>query len=344
MKSEVDPRDVKSSASTFASQAIKALEARHIPPTPQNFTVWYCYLTDENPELTRAMTRLMLDRADIGDHDLRTLFDEFFGTNKQASAVDEITEKLVQEIQGVLDNLTGANTASSSYGESLEELSVALNRDLNTSDLRSAISTVAQATHAMAKENMVLSSQLMVSTSEVSQLKTDLEDMRVQAMTDSLTGIANRKCFDLEIENALEFANAENAPVSLLMIDIDHFKSFNDTYGHQVGDQVIKLLADVLKDSVKGQDTPARYGGEEFSIILPETEIQGAVGLAESLRSRIVRRALINKSTGDTFGKITISIGAAQHLANETSEEFIARADKALYGAKNAGRDQVVAA
>ena len=328
----------------IANQVLGALSERSIAPTPENYTVWYCYLSGEHPEIKKALTSLLASNPAFGASELKKLFDTFIGRDRQASAIDSVAAQLMEELQDVLKNLHHANTVSGSYGESLDTLSGAIGRGVNPSDLQPAISAVAQATQTMVSENLALASQLTTSTSEINQLKTDLEDMRIQALTDGLTGIANRKCFDVEIENAIQFAKSENVAVSLLMLDIDHFKSFNDTHGHQVGDQVIKLLADILKDSVKGQDTPARYGGEEFSIILPETKLQGAVGLAEALRNRIVKRPLVNKVTGDSFGKITISVGAAQHIADESSEDFIARADKALYGAKNAGRDQVVAA
>lgn len=333
-----------STPGAIANQVIDAFSERKISPTPENYTVWYCYLSGEHPEIKRAVSSLLVRNPAFGDSDLKALFDEFIGQDRHAAAIDTVAAQLMKELHGVLENLHDANSISGPYGESLETLSEALARGINPQDLQPALSAVAKATQAMTKENLVLASQLATSTTEITQLKFDLEDMRIQALTDGLTGIANRKCFDLEIETAIQFAKDENVPVSLLMLDIDHFKVFNDTHGHQVGDQVIKLLADILKDSVKGQDTPARYGGEEFSIILPETPLQGAVGLAEALRNRIVKRPLVNKSTGASFGKITISVGAAQHLADETSEDFIARADKALYGAKNAGRDQVVAA
>jgi diguanylate cyclase len=163
-------------------------------------------------------------------------------------------------------------------------------------------------------------------------------------MTDALTGLANRKLFDVEFYRMVNEAHNNKRPLSLLMVDIDYFKSFNDTYGHQVGDQVLKLVARTLKDGVKGRDLPARYGGEEFSVVLPETEVEGAIKLANTLREAVAAKEILNRSTGERLGKITMSVGAAQLAANEKTAELIERADAALYKAKHAGRNQVIAA
>ncbi len=344
METAVTATDQHAKSRNIANQVISDLRTRLIAPTPENYTLWYCYLTGEHPELKKTMDQLVTENPDFGSSEMDMLFADFFSADKQHSALDAITRQLIDELKGVFETLSNASAVSSTYGSSLDTLTDALDRGVAPDDLQPALLAVAQATKTMTKENLAMERQLASSSSEISQLKSDLEDMRVQAMTDGLTGIANRKCFDLELENAIQFAEDENVSVCLLMLDIDHFKKFNDTHGHQAGDQVIRLLADILKDSVKGQDTPARYGGEEFSIILPETELQGAVILAQSLCKRIVKRELVNRSTGNHLGKITISVGAAQYIADETAEDFIARADKALYGAKNGGRDQVVAA
>lgn len=333
-----------STAQQIATETLEGLSALGIPPSPTNYTVWYFYVSKEHTALRKDIEQQLASKANFGERDISALFETYFGVANHNREIELISEQLVNEMKSILDSLDGANQTSGSYGNALASLSGALVGGGETPDLEPVINAVAQATKKMAVENLALGSQLTSSSSEITQLKADLEDMRLQAMTDGLTGIANRKCFDIEIENAIQFAKDDNRPLSLLMLDVDHFKKFNDVHGHQIGDHVLKLLAGIFKDAVKGQDTPARYGGEEFSIILPETPLAGAVGLAEKIRNRIVRRPLLNKNTGGSLGNITISVGAAELNSDETSEELIARADKALYGAKAAGRDQVVAA
>jgi diguanylate cyclase len=133
-------------------------------------------------------------------------------------------------------------------------------------------------------------------------------------------------------------------PLSLLLLDIDHFKQFNDTYGHTIGDQVLKLLGGTLRDSIKGQDTAARYGGEEFAVILPRTAATDAAKLAENIRQRITNKSVVNRKTGGTLGRVSVSIGVAQMRLGEPIRRFVERADQALYTAKRTGRNRVVSA
>lgn len=126
------------------------------------------------------------------------------------------------------------------------------------------------------------------------------------------------------------------------MVDIDHFKRFNDTHGHQVGDQVLRLVAKTLTDCVRAGDLPARYGGEEFAVVLPKTGIQVARPIAERIRTTLAARKIIRRNTGEGLGGITISIGAALYHPGETPAALVARADSALYAAKRQGRNRLV--
>ena len=128
------------------------------------------------------------------------------------------------------------------------------------------------------------------------------------------------------------------------MVDIDHFKSFNDNFGHQVGDQVLRLVARTLKDGLKGRDFAARYGGEEFAIILPDTDLSAGVAVGNSLRKAIATKDVINRNTGEILGRITMSVGVAEFAGDPTLEDVVERADNALYTAKHNGRNQVAAA
>jgi diguanylate cyclase len=160
-------------------------------------------------------------------------------------------------------------------------------------------------------------------------------------MTDALTGIANRKAFDMRLLQAAAETSEENQPLCLLIVDIDFFKKFNDTHGHQAGDQIIRLVAQTFKKGLKGQDTAARYGGEEFALILPNTSMDNALRVAEMLRRTVEHKEVINRANQEKLGQITISVGVAQYRAGESLESFIERADAALYRAKQNGRNRV---
>ncbi len=165
--------------------------------------------------------------------------------------------------------------------------------------------------------------------------------MQKEALTDALTGIPNRKSFDMRLRVAAREARENEEPLSLLFADIDHFKHFNDTFGHQIGDQVLRLVARTLTDSVKGRDTPARHGGEEFAIILPQTPLNAARIVADQIRLGLMRRRLVGRDRRDNYGSVTLSFGAAEYRPGESLTTFVERADAALYFAKRHGRNRV---
>jgi diguanylate cyclase len=160
-------------------------------------------------------------------------------------------------------------------------------------------------------------------------------------MTDGLTGIANRKAFDEKLRQEAMASMENGKPLSLLLLDIDHFKKFNDNHGHQVGDQVLRLMAETLELNIKGQDFAARYGGEEFAIILPQTTLDSAKQAANMLRHNVETHNIVNKSNQNKVGRITVSIGVATFRFGEPLARLIERSDEALYLAKSRGRNQV---
>ena len=192
----------------------------------------------------------------------------------------------------------------------------------------------------MAK-TVAMSSELGKASVEMDDLKRNLEEARQEALTDSLTGIGNRKAFDLSLRREATDATENGQPLSLIICDIDKFKAFNDTYGHRIGDEVLKVTARVLKDSVKGRDVPARYGGEEFAVILPATSLDEGAIVADHIRKTLASRALTNKKSGESYGRITLSLGVSQLRLGEPLEDLIKRADEALYRAKRDGRNRV---
>jgi diguanylate cyclase len=140
----------------------------------------------------------------------------------------------------------------------------------------------------------------------------------------------------------VETADAQKTPLALVVIDIDHFKRFNDLYGHLTGDQVLRLVSMTMREQVKSKATLARFGGEEFGIILPETKLEDARAVAEEIRKSVLNRELVKRSTGESLGKITVSIGVAAFRRNEGGTSLLERADQCMYVAKRTGRNRTV--
>ncbi len=259
-----------------------------------------------------------------------------------ADHVIEVSEKVVQSVGRIEEVLESANSGATAYGDAL----AAVSGDIlagGGEDAQALIAQVLRQTQEMQRQNELLREQLAQSTCEIEALRGDLEVVKREATTDALTNVGNRKFFDMKLRQMTSQAQTENGAVSLLMFDVDNFKAFNDTHGHQVGDQVLRLVARTLKDSVKGRDLVARYGGEEFAIILSGAVLENAVKVADEIRKSVAARRIIRKSSGEVIATITISAGVAFYRAGEPLEALIERSDAALYRAKAAGRNRVMA-
>jgi diguanylate cyclase len=183
---------------------------------------------------------------------------------------------------------------------------------------------------------------LQASRDDIEALQRDLDDVRREALLDPLTKIYNRKAFDDGLGRAVGRARETGGHLCLLLVDIDYFKRFNDTWGHQTGDQVLRLVAMTLKSNIKGKDIAARYGGEEFAAILPDTDLEGAVTLADNIRRAIQAKELLKRSTNEKLGRVTASFGVATYRPGDTPSSLIERADRCLYAAKHQGRNKVI--
>lgn len=176
---------------------------------------------------------------------------------------------------------------------------------------------------------------------DISDRKALEEDLRLQSITDTLTRLYNRRHFLSLAQKEVERAIRNKVPFSVLLIDVDRFKQYNDAFGHAEGDKVLKVLGDAIRKNVRTMDTGFRYGGEEFLVLLPETNAAGALVPAERLRIRFSGIAF-HPRPDEEPRKVTLSIGVAEYREGYTIEDLVRTADRAMYAAKNAGRDCTV--
>lgn len=332
-------------ANEIAAQVLERIRDEALAPTPELYELWYVYYAALNPEVTRAIDILVEgDQALTGEkcQEIHQRFLSDVAENERVKLAGDTIQKTIKTVGGAMSSV---KNATSDYNTALEAVSGKLEGDeIDLVEAKAAINEVVSNTHNMMRENEKLEAELHKSTEVMQELQRDLEIVRKEALTDGLTNLANRKAFDSEIERIRQESLADDMTFCLVMMDIDHFKGFNDNYGHQVGDQVLRLVAQTLFEGVKGRDVVARYGGEEFAIILPTTELQSAAGLADSLRYAVAVKEIVNRNSGERLGRITLSGGAAEFVTGESVEDLIARADAALYTAKHNGRNQISSA
>ncbi len=326
----------------FAEVALGQIKALRQTAVPRNYEIWYVYATGYNPALNKIINETLSHNGQLTEADLEQIYETYLSQFRTSDRIDKVGSRVINEIDDVMALITDALGITVNFGNNLEGASQKLIAAKSLEQVRSVVELLLTSTRNMRDTNKTLEQRLIRSRQEISSLQQSLEAIRAESLTDPLTGLGNRKYFDRAIETAVEQTKQNDQPLSLLMIDIDHFKSFNDNYGHLTGDQVLRLVAMALKHSIKGQDITARYGGEEFAVILPNTALRQALTVADNIRRSVMSKQLKKKSTGEILGRVTISAGVSMLQPSDNANALIDRADACLYAAKRNGRNRVI--
>lgn len=327
-------------AAAFAKQALDLLEEHKVPATPQNFTIWYAYVSGRHPDLVTMLNQLIGSDAEFPVERHGEIYDKFFSTQQEEEALQDASEQIDLQLDGLMDMLHEASGEAQEFQESIQDGLHDLTQSKGLDGITQIMQKVVSQAKKMQASNNDLQKRLETSSGEIKSLKKHLDEVQKEALTDGLTGIANRKCFDMSLRRLTSEAKDSDRPFCLLLTDIDHFKAFNDNYGHQIGDQVIKLVANVLEKTAEDSQIAARYGGEEFALLLPSTKLEAAYKIAERIRETVSTKRIRNRNTGEEMGNITLSIGLGLYRAGEPVTDLIQRADASLYFAKGNGRNR----
>jgi diguanylate cyclase len=325
----------------YALTAIHQINALKAPADPPGFHLWYTYATQAFPGLNQTINEILARDGRLSVHETDRIYNRYLSPGFAAGHVEKVGESVKDEVEQIIALVDAAIGSGAAYAANLSGVSSRLNAAKDQDSLREIVEALLGATRDVTTQNQVLRESLETSKQEIVHLQEQLIVICREGLTDPLTSLANRKQFDQTLEQAIELSQVKRRPLSLLMCDIDHFKRFNDTYGHVVGDQALRLIAAVMSRAVREGDTAARYGGEEFAVVLPDTSLDQAVAAAENLRKAIMDKKVIKRSTGEDLGRITVSIGAAQFQFTDCAQSLIERADSHLYAAKRTGRNRV---
>ena len=336
------PADEHERTMAFAEIAIGQIRALRQAATPRVYEVWYNYATGYNPKLNQKVNETLSSSGTLTDADIDQLYSAFISPARVVDEIGTVNAKMSEGIDQVMALIDTAVRSATKHDASLTDVTARLGRANDRDTVRGVLESLVQTATAMKRDNRALEASLKASKTEIVQLQQNLETVRNESLMDPLTTLANRKYFDDTLPRHLAEAVASTEPLSLMLTDIDHFKNFNDTYGHLTGDQVLRLVALAVKQNVKGQDIAARYGGEEFAIVLPRTALREAITVADQIRRSVMSKELMKRSTGEHLGRVTISIGVATHRRGDTVSSLIERADACLYAAKDSGRDRMV--
>jgi diguanylate cyclase len=327
---------------TFAEIALGQIKALGLSACPRNYEIWYAYATGYHPELNQAINDGLRRSGTLSAAELDQIHDTYLSPTRLTDRIGAIGAKAIGQIDEIMAVLRATLGSASSYHESLTDATLRLGKIKQEDSLLQIVESLITTAKEMENSNQALASQLNTSKQQINQLRHTLEGLRYENLTDPLTSLASRQYFDQALQRTAAEANRTAKPLSLLKADIDHFRKFNEAFGHVTGDQVLRLVASALKQNIKGADLAARYGGQEFAVMLPNTASRQAKVVAEHIRRAVITNELRKRSTGEHLGHITVSIGIATYRQRESTEALMERADVSLQAAKGAGRNQVM--
>jgi len=329
----------KAASAEIMRLVLQKMPAHPAAFNPTTYAVWYEYLTGINPPLNISLTEMLDGGQLLTDDAIYSLYCRHIADGNPDA--ENFFKKSMQEMLGNLGRFAEVTDGEAGkYNAELQKHGETLSREISADALKGLVSNIAQETQSMRSSVDSLQDKLHDSKSEVERLQQELLTARSEALIDPLTGVFNRRGFEVQIKNLIANPEMQEKFVSFLMLDIDFFKKVNDAYGHLFGDKVIRLLAEALKAQVKGQDSVARMGGEEFAVILPDTPLQGAKAVAEHIRSLIEKGKIRRLDKEGSVSGITISIGIAGCQLGEDWSVAMGHADEALYVSKQTGRNR----
>lgn len=324
----------------YSKQALASIQQHELSPTPENYAIWFHHAMGHNKELSHEINSIIGNKLRFTLENCLYLYNKYVvGENKAADIATHGAEKVLAEVLKVITDFGGE---TSNYNKDVNTYLDNITQKFEDGNVKEMVRELISATAVLKKSGEKINKRLEESKKEIHSLKENLQKVTQESQRDFLTGVYNRKTFEHYADEQMALSKQNHTDLCLIMIDIDHFKKFNDTYGHLLGDEVLKIVARALTDTLKGRDAVARFGGEEFVAILPETPIEGAFKVAEVIRKAIATKELKNKSTGENYGTITVSIGLSHFRpTSDTLPTLVKRADDALYHSKRNGRNQV---
>lgn len=336
-------RDGSTSPAVLAQRAIELAETYDTPLEPKVFEVWYACAAGNPEKLRRDLEARLRKSGSVTRYDIEQLHQEHLGLTEQQRRQQELAHSYFdREMQKAIDLVQNHIGTNERYSGSIERTAQTMRSTVDPEKLRDALGMMLMEMSRMRAESVKLNHNLQQTRVQVRRLSASLEKARENEARDPLTGIANRRYFDRMLPHCIAEARKNSNALSLVMADIDHFKSINDEFGHQVGDDVLRYFAALLQKNIKGRDIAARYGGEEFVLILPQTGIREASTLIGQIMAELTRANLVVTKDKNRLGKVTCSFGIAEMRKGEMPDALVGRADMKLYDAKQAGRNRFV--
>lgn len=305
---------------------------------PVSYALWYEHVAGLNPALSAVLACRLEANDPLSDEDAYQLYARHV-SERDSAMLEALQERLQSLLEHTAQEVGSVSKDNDRFRQTLQKSSSDLTPHVSSVVVQAIISRLLSEASRMEAATGVLAKKLEARTQEVLALTAQLKEAHNEASTDPLCGICNRRGFMAAIQ-AIRDTDRGLDGAALVLVDVDHFKRLNDTFGHLLGDKVLRGIAEVLRAGIKGRDVAGRIGGEEFAVLLPQTSLQDAHKLAEQIRVA-VERGRIHQGADETVGSVTISLGLTVGRSVDSINDLMARADAALYEAKRTGRNRV---
>ncbi|NNJ90168.1 MAG: GGDEF domain-containing protein [Gammaproteobacteria bacterium] len=332
--------DEPAKAAEYLRLTMAKLTELQLPFTPVYYGLFYIYIAGKNTTLNRKVERHIENKTLTHENAVKLFVNFFFVCSEELT--EGLRNELLDTITEVVSSIIDIAGKSSISNKQLEKHIDTLSSTQSTQNVLSVVSSIVHVTRQFVDDTKQLETNLLVTSKGLNTLKNELAHARIEATTDSLTGLLNRRGFDEQLKRLLNDRRKSGAGFCIIMADIDHFKDLNDSYGHLFGDKILQVFARLLTEKTRSTDYVARFGGEEFIIILPETSMENAFMVAENIRKAVEKLQVRNTKSGDIINAITSSFGIAAHRFDESGNDIVDRCDTALYKAKQNGRNKTI--
>jgi len=332
-------QQTRAQSAEFLRLAVGHMGRQEAALDPASYTLWYEHVAGLNPALSQILQHRLETHRPLTDADVAHLYATHIAS-REAQAVTRIHDRLRVLLVETSEVISQSGTHAVQFGKSLENHTERLSQPDAATAIHTVLSELLVETQKMSTVSLTLTRQLDTRAKEVQTLTERLERAEAAAFNDPLTGLLNRRGFEKAYTDVFP-RSATQEGTSLLIVDVDRFKEINDAYGHGVGDQVLRGVAQVLRARIKGADIAARVGGDEFVILLPDTALKGAIAVAEQIRASLQHASLRKSGSDEPIAQVSISVGVAHSTEAITLDNLMQKADGALYTAKRKGRNRV---
>lgn len=324
-----------------AEEAWNRIKAIGLPPDPTVYEVWFNYVAGTNAAVNDDINAL-LESGTLSRDSLQDIYERHVSPIRYFERLAVSGENLRDKVDMVAELVDVAYGSTTGYSAELLDASRRLDQAYDCQSVRSIVAGLIRSTEEIQETNKRLQEQLSDSETQLARLRDSIETLHIESMKDPLTAVANRKSFEISLGRMVEQAERTGKPLSLVFVDVDFFANFNNQFGHRVGDAVLRIVGSIIQNTIRGADSVARYGGDEFVVLLPRTTHDDALLVGENIRRAVVEKDLIRRSTNESLGRLSLSVGVAEHEIGQPPHALVERADRNLLAAKRGGRDRVM--